>query len=358
MQISSLGSKIIISDNLKADIEHVLEQFSERKIFIVVDENTNKLCLPVIIDIPAISQAHVIVIGQGEAHKNSESLVKIWEQLSQNGADRHSLVINLGGGMIGDLGGFAAATFKRGISFMNIPTTLLSQVDASIGGKLGINLLGLKNEIGLFKTPDYVIVNYAFLKTLNKEHLLAGFAEMIKHSLIYSASHWKKIQELDITNIDFENLQKQVSKSIFIKNDFVQADFREVHVRKALNFGHTIGHAFESYFNNTKKMPVSHGMAVAQGLICEMHLSYKKNALSLSQLNEVVNFIIKIFGRLTIEKYEYDILHELMQHDKKNEKQRVNFTLLTSIGEYEVNQTCSRESIYSTFDYYSSIETA
>jgi 3-dehydroquinate synthase len=356
MQISSLGSKIIISDNLKTDLEHVLEQFSERKIFIIVDENTEKLCLPVITHIPAIAQSHVISIGIGEEHKNSDSLVKIWEALSRNGADRKSVVINLGGGMIGDLGGFAAATFKRGVSFMNIPTTLLSQVDASIGGKLGINLLGLKNEIGLFKTPDYVFVHHIFLKTLNKEHLLAGFAEMIKHSLIYSASHWKKIQEIDITNIDFESLQRQVSKSIFIKNDFVQADFREQHVRKALNFGHTIGHAFETYFNSYKKMPISHGMAVAQGLICEMFLSYKKNALSKMQLNEVVDYILKIYGKLDITKADYEHLYDLMHHDKKNERQKINFTLLTTIGEYEVNQNCSQHSIYEALDYYLTLE--
>jgi len=355
MQISSLGSKIIISDNLKADLEHVLKQFSEKKIFVIVDENTDKLCLPILQNIEQIQKAHVIVVGAGEENKSAISLIKIWTELSQNGADRTSLIINLGGGMIGDLGGFAAATFKRGVSFINIPTTLLSQVDASIGGKLGMNLNGLKNEIGLFQTPNYVIINHVFLKTLQHEHLLAGFAEMIKHALIHSASHWQKIRGLDILNIELIELQKQVSKSIFIKNDFVQTDFREANIRKALNFGHTIGHAFESYFNANRE-PISHGMAVAQGVICEMYLSVRKYSLNKSQLNEVVDFILKIYGKLELSNKEYDQMYELMTHDKKNEDAKINFTLLTSIGEYEVNQYCGKELIYECLHFYTQLE--
>ena len=355
MQISSLGSKIIISNNLKTDIEHVLEKFSGKKIFVLVDENTNKYCLPVIAEIEQIASAHVIRIGEGEKNKSVESLTKIWQELSSSGADRKSLLINLGGGMIGDIGGFAAATFKRGIKFINIPTTLLAQVDASIGGKLGMNLNGLKNEVGLFKTPEYVIVNHVFFKTLKDEHLLAGFAEMIKHALIHSASHWARIQELNVLNCVPKKLQNQVSKSIFIKNDFVQEDFRETGIRKALNFGHTIGHAFESYFNTHKK-PISHGMAVVQGVICEMYLSVMKFGLPERQLIEVVNFVIKTYGKLKIDKDEYEKLYELMQHDKKNENEKINFSLLTSIGEYEVNQFCSKETIFSALEYYSEIE--
>lgn len=355
MQISSLGSKVIISDNLKTDIEHVFEQFSERKIFIIVDENTKKFCLPKIREFGSLASAHIIEIGEGEDNKSANSLIRIWTELSQNGADRKSLLVNLGGGMIGDLGGFAAATFKRGISFINIPTTLLAQVDASIGGKLGMNLEGLKNEIGLFQTPEYVIVSYEFLNTLNQEHLLAGFAEMIKHALIHSASHWQKIQTLDILNIDFKDLQKQVSKSIFIKNDFVQTDFREADVRKALNFGHTIGHAFESYFNKHKE-GISHGMAVAQGIICEIYLSKKKFFLSNSLQNEIVSFILKTYGKLNIDVAEYEAFYSLMLHDKKNEKEQINFTLLTNIGEYEVNQTCTKEMVFEALDYYRELE--
>ena len=198
MQISSLDSKVIVTDDLQKDLEMILESYKKNKKFIVVDENTLVHCLPLIKEFEALKNAVVIELKSGENHKSIDSTVEVWNSLNKQGADRKSLVINLGGGMIGDLGGFAASTFKRGIDFINIPTTLLAQVDASIGGKLGINFNGLKNEVGIFKTPRFVIIDTVFFKTLDKNNLLSGFAEMIKHSIIYSISHWAKIKQVII----------------------------------------------------------------------------------------------------------------------------------------------------------------
>lgn len=356
MQIASLESIVFIPENFGEELSKVIDKdFNGNKVFISVDENTRKHCLPILQKTDNLKDAYIIETQSGEDNKSPQSLVHIWQNLSENGADRNSVLINLGGGMLCDLGGFAASTFKRGIRFINIPTTLLAQVDASVGGKLGINFNRLKNEVGLFKAPDYVFISSLFLKTLDKDNLLSGFSEMIKHALIYSASHWNKLKQIDIhTKQDFTSEKNLISRSIFIKNEFIKKDPIEKNIRKALNFGHTIGHAFESLLLEQKR-PVLHGTAVAHGMICESYLSHKQMGLSKLQLKEIVTYILKHYPKIEFQANDFDALWELITHDKKNEKNRINFTLIPEIGNVAVNQACSRELVIESLSYYSSL---
>jgi len=355
MQINSLESTIVIGENLAETVKNTVKKCTPNSIFVVVDDQTRIHCLPLFDEIDEVADSKVIVIPSGEENKNIESVAKIWEFLSRNGADRKSLLIIIGGGMLTDLAGFAASSFKRGISFINIPTTLLSQVDASIGGKIGINFKSYKNEIGLFKTADFVIIDTTFLKTLNQENILSGFAEMVKHALIYSQSHWNVIKGLNphIETIDFEKFAGIISQSLLIKNDVVQKDPTEKGLRKSLNFGHTVGHAIESWCMD-KKDPVLHGIAVAYGMICELWLSNKKTNFDKSKLTDIVTYIRKIFGYKPIPKDAYPQLFELMTHDKKNENKQINFTLLSDIGAVELNCICTESEIFESLDYYNS----
>lgn len=356
MQISSLDSKIYISDNLQRDVEAVLKPYESEKKFVLVDENTYRHCWPLVSGFKALENAELIHLRDGEDYKTVESAVVIWDYLCRNGADRKSLMINLGGGLIGDLGGFAASAFKRGIDFVNIPTTLLAQVDASIGGKVGINFSGFKNEIGFFRSPNYVIISSEFLKTLDMRNMLAGYAEMIKHALIYSSSYWDQLKGFDFNTIDYKKLQTLVSRSVAIKNEFVQKDFRESHIRKALNFGHTIGHAFESRFL-AAGTPLLHGEAVAHGMICELYLSHKGLNFPIARLNEISSFILARYGgKISFTPQDYDTLFELMLHDKKNEQARINFSLLSDFGEVKVNEQCRKELIAEALDFYLGFE--
>ncbi len=358
MKINSSHSIIIISNNLQKDLQTLIRQLTapSDKIFIIVDENTRTKCLPIIKK--KIKNANIIEIKSGEVNKSIDTVINIWNYLINNRADRKSLIINLGGGMICDIGGFAASTFKRGINFINIPTTLLAQVDAAIGGKAGINFNQLKNEIGFFNFPEAILINTLFLKTLDKNNLISGFAEIIKHSLIHSKKYWDEIKQT--YNDGFhppkdEKLKKIISRSIEIKNHFVQNDFKENNIRKALNFGHTIGHSFES-LSLIKNKPVLHGEAVACGMVCEAFLSYKKLGLSYEQLTEISNFIIKVYGKYSFTSYDYNKLFELIEHDKKQENKHetigINFTLISEIGKAEINHYCKKQEIFEAFDYY------
>lgn len=354
MRINSLESTIIVANDLQKEFSFALKSYKENKKYILVDTNTRQHCLPVIEKFEEIKGVDIIEIPAGEDNKSIDNVVKIWNHLSKNGADRKSLLINLGGGMLSDLGGFAASTFKRGIDFINIPTTLLSQVDASIGGKLGINFNHLKNEIGVFNVPQFVIIDTVFFNTLDDKNILSGYAEMIKHALIYSIEHWNKLKTIDIRNTKYETLKQSISKSLLIKNDFVLSDFKEGNIRKALNFGHTIGHAFESFMieNGT---PLLHGEAVAHGIICELYLSLKKLGFPENLLNEIAEYILINYGKISIPENIYEQLYDLMKHDKKNENQKINFTLLSNIGEIEINEQCSKELVFNSFDFYTQL---
>jgi len=343
--------KVIKSSDLKKDIQNILEQITYDKLFILTDSNTDILCYPLIGDTDRIKNADKIVINAGDSNKNIETLCSVWKYLSENGATRNSLLLNLGGGMLTDLGGFAAASFKRGIRCINIPTTLLSAVDAAVGGKTGINFNGLKNEIGAFAAAEVVLINSIFFKSLDQQNFLSGYAEMLKHSLIANDAEWTKIINFDTDNIDYQKLQVLVVDSVAIKERIVELDPLEKGIRKALNLGHTIGHAFES-LSYTINKPMQHGYAVAWGVVCELYLSHKNCNFPKEKLRNTVYFIKENYGDFPFSCDEYDALYELMKHDKKNESsEKINFTLLHNIGDIALNQTASKEDIFESIDF-------
>lgn len=343
--------KVIKSSDLKADLKNILAHLHHDKLFILTDSNSEKLCLPLIEDLEEIQSAGKIVIKAGDDNKNIESLTSIWSFLSQNGATRHSLLISLGGGMITDIGGFAAATFKRGIKSVNIPTTLLGAVDAAVGGKTGINFDGLKNEVGAFASAEAVLIDSEFFKTLDHANFISGYAEMIKHGLISSESVWAKLLTFDTNNIDYTILKELVVESVAVKENIVEQDPFEKNIRKALNLGHTIGHAFES-LSYTMGKPIQHGFAVAWGTICELYLSHKKCGFPKDKLRHTLIFVRENYGLFPFSCDEYEALYELMKHDKKNESaERINFTLLEDIGELSLNQTATKDEIFESIDF-------
>lgn len=344
--------EVIICQHFNTELSQKLSAHSYDKIFILTDEHTFRLCLPLLQDIALLKDAEQIVIGPEDVHKNLETLAYAWNQLSSRGATRHSLLINLGGGMVTDLGGFAAATFKRGIACINIPTTLLSMIDAAVGGKTGINFNGLKNEIGSFYPADQVMIDSQFLKTLDMPNLLSGYGEMLKHGLISQPSHWSELLTFDFDHIDYALLQKLIGQSVQVKEDIVEKDPYEQNIRKALNFGHTIGHAFESFALKTNH-PVLHGYAVAWGMVCELYLSHIRCGFPKEALRTTIQFIKENYGSLYFTCDDYECLYDFMKHDKKNASCGViNFTLLGGIGDIRINQTASQEEIYELLDFY------
>jgi len=346
-----VNSKIIFSRSFEKAIKECIQKYDNNKILLATEENVNKLWVNhfnVLLDSYEIKK---VIVPSGEKNKSLDSVKIIWKFLSDYGADRKSLLINIGGGMLTDLGGFAASTFKRGINFLNVPTTLLSQVDASIGGKTGINFNGLKNEIGSFREPVAVIINTDFLKTLDHTNFLSGFAEMIKHGLIKSPAHLQELKNFSLNNIDYLSLQKIIANSLEIKKYFVDKDPKEKNIRKALNFGHTAGHAFESLALEQNR-PVLHGYAVAWGMITELFLSKIKYGFDETELNELTNWLFRIYGRLNIEKSDFERLLGLMIHDKKNEAKRINFSLISQPGQIEINCNCEKSLILKALDYF------
>ncbi len=343
--------KAILTSSIAEDLYQNLQQASYDEIFILTDENTLKVCMPILEKVKIFHQTIIITIPANDNHKNLETLSAVWKVLSEKGGSRQSLLINLGGGVVTDLGGFAASTFKRGITYYNIPTTLLAMVDASMGGKTGINFLGLKNEIGVFNPPAKVWISTQFLKTLDQNNMLSGYAEMLKHGLISTEEHWNSLLSFDLEKIDYEKLQVLIGESIRIKETIVEQDPFERGIRKALNLGHTIGHAFES-FALKENRGVYHGYAVAWGLICELYLSYILLHFPQDKLQELVYFVKQQYGGFYFTCENYETLYELMLHDKKNKGGIINFTLLKEIGGIEINQTTSKEKIFESFDFY------
>ena len=342
--------KVVISNQLDRTLAEAIAECEHDKVFVLADETTAKCCLPVIEKFDGMAEAKRIVIKATDTHKNLDSLSHVWQALSEGGATRHTLLINIGGGMVTDLGGFAASTFKRGINYINIPTTLLSMVDASVGGKTGINFLGLKNEIGVFNNAKSVILDTEFLKTLDTENLLSGYAEMLKHGLIKDTKMLGELLSFDIEKPDLAQLQRMVAESVAVKQHIVTEDPTEKGIRKALNLGHTAGHAFESFA--LKHTPVLHGYAVAWGLICELYLSAVKTGFPTEKMHQTVRFIREHYGKLNITCDDYPTLLELMTHDKKNVAGVINFTLLGGIGDIRINQTATKDEIYEALDFY------
>ncbi|MBQ9679026.1 MAG: 3-dehydroquinate synthase [Prevotella sp.] len=343
--------KVIISENLQQTLHAAVGECAHDHLLVLVDETTERCCLPVIRDYECMSEAQVITIGATDTHKTLDTLAHVWSEMQRLGATRHSLMINLGGGMVTDLGGFAASTFKRGIPYINIPTTLLSMVDASVGGKTGINFGGLKNEIGVFNNARCVILDTTFLRTLDQENILSGYAEMLKHGLIDSESHWAELLNFDVESLDnLGALAKMLARSVAVKQRIVTEDPTEKGIRKALNLGHTAGHAFESLALERK--PILHGYAVAYGLAVELYLCCVKTGFPQDKMRQTVNFIKEHYGRMTITCDDYPHLLELMHHDKKNVGSDINFTLLGGIGDIRINQTASEEEIKEALDFY------
>lgn len=341
---------VTISQDLHKDITKIIEQCTYDRLFVLTDTTTLKLCWPIVSSLPCLASAQMITIGDTDDNKTLDSLVKVWESLQQGGATRHSLLVNLGGGMITDLGGFAASTFKRGLTYINIPTTLLSQVDASVGGKTGINFGGLKNEIGVFSQAAMVIISSEFLRSLDLRNLLSGYAEMLKHGLISDCESWAELLRFDIEDFNYDQLNTLVGKSIAVKERIVEADPTEKNIRKALNLGHTVGHAIESLAMEQKKT-ILHGYAVAWGIIGELYLSFMKCNFPKEHLQQTVQFIRQYYGDAPIDCKQYEHLYQLMLHDKKNTGNNINFTLLGNIGDIRINQQATKNEIFEMLDF-------
>lgn len=357
----------IFTNRLEQDLTMSMAECAHDGVFILTDVGTEKYCLPMIKDFLCLKNAKLITIKQGEDSKTLPTATAIWETLSQNGASRHALLINLGGGMVSDIGGFAASTFKRGINFINIPTTLLAMVDASVGGKTGINMGKFKNEIGTFAEAKAVIIDTNILKTLPFDQLLSGYAEMIKHSLLDNVSHWADIMNfynddsispemvkrnngMDGLSIDYKQLQNLVARSVAVKQRYVSQDPYDRGLRRSLNLGHTIGHALESWCFDAGS-PVPHGCAVAYGLVCALYISCAMVNFPTDKMRQTVQFINSYYGRPPITCDDYADLIRLMKHDKKNKGDNILFTLLSDIGKPEINQIVDEKMIEESLDF-------
>ncbi len=333
---------IIFTRNINCILGQVLENFASENIFILADTGSNKYCVP-LLNLERINVKNRIVIGEGEVNKSPESVLYIWKILSDRGAKRNAVLVNVGGGLVTDIGGFAAACFKRGIKCINVPTTLLSQVDASVGGKTGMNFNGLKNEIGTFSLPEKVIIDISFLKTLPQRQILSGFAEMLKHALLAGGEHFEAVFSVSPEQIDWENFAGLLEESVKVKYAVVKADPQEAGIRKALNFGHTVGHAIESAAIE-KGVELYHGDAVAYGMLAELYLSEVKMGFESGLYERIRQHIRRIYPSY-IPQVPEECLYGLMLHDKKNEQEGVNFTLLRRPGEFSIDNYCSQEEI-------------
>ena len=365
-----MQQQIIISNDIEHDLATAVAKSEHDRVFVLTDDTTHECCLPKVATLLAQYDAVPITIAHGDQHKTLAALGNVWTALQQGGATRHSLLINLGGGMITDLGGFAAATFKRGINFINIPTTLLAMVDAAVGGKTGINFGGLKNEIGAFADARFVIINTCFLDTLDAENLCSGYAEMLKHALISDERMWAEHINFDLSLPDLAELQRMVAESIAVKERIVAEDPHEHSIRKALNFGHTIGHALEEFAlqqaggavvsarllplaraRTAPKNTLLHGYAVAFGLIGELYMSARKAGFPTERLHQTTRFIRENYAQTEFTCNDYPTLLNLMRHDKKNTSGVINFTLLHNIGDIRINQTATDEEIREALDF-------
>ncbi|MGH2665405.1 3-dehydroquinate synthase [Flavobacterium sp.] len=352
--IVSNGYSIYFNQEGYVSLNAYLKENTFSKIFILVDESSNEFCLQNLLpQIETETVIEIIELESGEENKTIETCAQVWNVLIELGADRKSLMINLGGGVITDLGGFVASTYKRGISFINIPTTLLSMVDASVGGKNGVDLGGLKNQIGTITNPAMVIIDSSYIESLPQNQMRSGLAEMLKHGLIAKKSHWEKFKQMQV--IDFADFDDLIRESVEIKSDIVTQDPTENGIRKALNFGHTLGHAIETYFlENPDKTSLLHGEAIAAGMIMESFISLEQNLISENEFNEIKFVLNSVFDKINIDQSEENSIIELLIHDKKNEYGKVQFALLDGIGKIKINQTAENETINRAFLNYKS----
>ncbi|CAA9203192.1 3-dehydroquinate synthase [Flavobacterium bizetiae] len=342
------------NQNAYEALNNHLKENKYSNLFIIVDNETNEHCLPKFLPLLETDLTiEIVEFESGEINKNIDTCIEIWKVLTELGADRKSLVINLGGGVVTDLGGFVASTFKRGVDFINIPTTLLSMVDASVGGKTGVDLGNLKNQIGVINVPQMVLIDTDYLETLPQSEMRSGLAEMLKHGLIYDAAYWK--QFLDLNAIDFADFDELIYRSVEIKNEIVIQDPTEKNIRKALNFGHTLGHAIEGYFlESESKKTLLHGEAIAIGMILESYISLYKNLITAAEYAEIKTAIKSIYDDVIIEENDIDPILELLIHDKKNEYGLIQFALIEGIGKIKINQSVENKLILDAFQDYKS----
>lgn len=347
-----MQTRILFTPDAAAAADEAISSLTYDRLFVVTDENTSKLAMPLFNGTRLrADMAAEIVIKPDDDHKTLAALEDVWKALAAGGATRGSLLVNLGGGMVTDLGGFAAATFKRGMKHINIPTTLLGAVDAAVGGKTGINYGGLKNEIGAFKQPEEVIISTQFFKTLHPEHLMSGFAEMIKHGLISTRESYDRLLAFNISSPDYDTLLNLVEESVAVKEKIVEADPYEKGIRKALNLGHTAGHALESLALK-RGTPVQHGYAVAWGLVCEAVLSHMKLGFPETEVRRLAGYIHRHYGTFPFTCNDYPFIYDKIIHDKKNEAGRINFTLLRNVGEVEINIQAEKAEIEASLDIF------
>ncbi|MDR0982844.1 MAG: 3-dehydroquinate synthase [Culturomica sp.] len=339
---------IVFTNNVATELQDATNSTAREDIFVLTDCNTLKYCMPVIGEL-AFKETNVITIPANETSKNLESVSKVWLTLSQRLVRRNSLLINLGGGMICDLGGFAASCFKRGMRYINVPTTLLAQVDASVGGKTGINFNGLKNEIGVFSQAEAIIMDTVFFSTLDKRQILSGYGEMFKHALLAGCSDLKSLMEINPLHAENEFFRKPIKRSLEIKQSIVSKDPFEKGERKSLNFGHTAGHAIESFRIHENK-DLYHGEAVAHGIIIELYLSIMKLNFDSQLCEEIKTYLRSIFN-IDFNGINAESLYNLMLHDKKNTDDEVNFTLLSRVGEYKTDCYCSKKEIIDAIEH-------
>jgi len=352
--ITTQDYTIYLNESCYKPLNSLIKESNYSKIFLLVDENTQQFCLPKFLArVESDVEIEILEIEAGEIHKTIDTCVGLWNALSELNADRKSLIINLGGGVITDLGGFVASTFKRGIDFINVPTSLLAMVDASIGGKTGVDLGHLKNQIGVINTSKMVLVDTSFLETLSQLEMRSGLAEMLKHGLIRNELYWNKLKDLSQSTL--EDLDELIFESILIKKDIVEKDPLEQNIRKTLNYGHTLGHAIESYFlSHPNKKTLLHGEAVAIGMILATYLSTKTLGFSAEENLNIKKTIKSIYGHITINEDDHPPIIELLKYDKKNEHGNINFVLLENIGTPKTNCLIDNDLIIKAFNFYNS----
>ena len=351
MQKKFNPNDITHTDDIREEMKSYLEKLNSNRFFIITDEICENLCYSLIKDIfPNTTPIFSFKIG--EKFKTLKTVTQIWDFLFNNEAERNSLIINIGGGIVTDIGGFAASTYKRGIPFINIPTTLLAQIDASVGGKTGINYNGLKNQIGTITLPDKVFICPVFLKTLKYDDFLSGFGEMLKHALIFDKNHYSELIHFiknDFPKKNYQKLNYLIKKSVNIKLHFVKNDFNEKNLRKTLNFGHTLGHALESYFIEKEK-PVKHGISVIYGVICELWISVKKSNFDKTKFIEISDELLRIFNKIYIPEKDFEIIFNYMKHDKKNNNKSIQTVLLKHIETPVIETVINKKEIFESLN--------
>lgn len=349
--LSNKHQQVILTTDLERDLTMAIAECEHDRIFVIADRNTHAHCMGRLSTFRCLHDVITITIEPSDAHKDLTTLTAVWQQLQEHGATRHSLVICLGGGVVTDLGGMAAATFKRGINFINIPTSLLGMVDASVGGKTGVNFGGLKNEIGCFQEASDVIISTRFLATLPITELKSGYAEMLKHVMLSSHDEFIKLINYDFQNADAEHLLQLLKTSVLVKEQIVKEDPHEQGIRRALNLGHTVGHAFESKALHDGK-PIAHGYAVAWGMVAEMVLSHHILKFPTEDLHRLADFVYANYGAYHITCDHYDELLHLMHHDKKSEHGEINCTLLAACGDVRPGHTITDDQMRIALDLY------